>query len=369
MSTSEKKQHNLSNYATFLEQLKSKVQQAQLKASLAVNSELIQLYWDIGKSIVEKQEQEGWKAQIIEKLCKDLQNAFPGIRGFSRRNIFRMRAFYATYAQVPQAVALLNDLPIAKIPWGHNILLIEKIKDLRERLWYAQQVIENGLSRSALEDWISSKAYKRHGKAVTNFTERLPAPQSYLAQETLKDPYNFDFLTLKAGYQEKDLEQGLIDHVQKLLLELGKGFAFIGRQYHLEVAGDDYYLDLLFYHTKLHCYCIVELKNTDFKPEYAGKLNFYLSAVDDLLKAQGDNPSIGILLCKSKNKLKVEYALRDINKPIGVSDYLIKTLETLPKKLQSSLPTIQDIEEELMPNKQNAAKKPQGKQRTSKKVH
>ncbi len=341
------KKTTLSPYLSFLEQLKKKVQQAQLKASLAVNKELIQLYWDIGKAIVEKQEEEGWRAQIIEKLCKDLQNAFPGMQGFSRANIFNMRSFYLAYPRIQQAVGLDNMLPIVNIPWGHNILIITKIKDLEGRLWYAQQTIQHGLSRAALEDWIKSKAYKRHGKAITNFKQQFPEPQSFLAQETLKDPYNFDFLTLTAGYRELELEQGLINHIQKLLLELGKGFAFIGRQYHLDIAGDDYYLDLLFYHIHLRCYCVVELKTTDFKPEYAGKLNFYLSAIDDQLKQSTDNPSIGILLCKSKNQLKVEYALRDVKKPIGVAEYVTKIVEKLPKKLEKSLPTIEDIEAEL----------------------
>jgi predicted nuclease of restriction endonuclease-like (RecB) superfamily len=350
MNAKSKKPVSTSPYELFLEQLKNRVRQAQLKASLAVNTELIQLYWEIGKSIVEKQKQEGWGAQVIEKLCKDLQGAFPGLQGFSRTNISRMRAFYLTYAIVPQAVGQINTLPVVNIPWGHNVLLIEKVKDLEERLWYAEQTIKHGLSRAALEDWIKSKAYKRHGKAITNFAQQLPDPQSQLAQETLKDPYNFDFLTLEAGFRELELEQGLVDHIQKLLLELGKGFAFIGRQYHLEIAGDDYYLDLLFYHIQLRCYCVVELKTTDFKPEYAGKLNFYLSAVDDLLKHNTDNPSIGILLCKSKNNLKVEYALRDIKKPIGVAEYITKNLEDLPKKLQSSFPTMADIEAELMLN-------------------
>ena len=225
------------------------------------------------------------------------------------------------------------------------------MKNFEERLWYAEQTIQHGLSRAALQDWIISKAYKRHGKAITNFTQRLPEPQSQLAQEILKDPYNFDFLSLEAGYRELELEQGLISHIQKLLLELGKGFAFLGRQYHLEIAGDDYYLDLLFYHIQLRCYCIVELKTTDFKPEYAGKLNFYLSAIDDQLKKDNDNPSIGILLCKSKNKLKVEYALRDMRKPIGVAEYTTKIVEKLPKNLQSSLPTIEEIEIELISTK------------------
>lgn len=346
-----------SSYIFFLEQLKKRVQQAQLRASLAVNHELIQLYWDIGKSIVEKQEQEGWRAQVIEKLCKDLQNAFPGMQGFSRANIFNMRSFYLAYPRIQQAVGLLNNLPIVNIPWGHNVLIITKIKDFDERLWYAEQTIKHGLSRAALEDWIKSKAYKRHGKAITNFKQQLPEPQSRLAQETLKDPYNFDFLTLDSDFRELELEQGLIDHIQKLLLELGKGFAFLGRQYHLEIAGDDYYLDLLFYHIHLRCYCVVELKTTDFKPEYAGKLNFYLSAVDDLLKHESDNPSIGILLCKSKNKLKAEYALRDIKKPIGVAEYIIKSLDKLPKKLQSSLPTLEDIEAGLLPKTKKVTKK------------
>jgi len=357
MNVSSKKPHTISTYAAFLEQLKGRVRQAQLKASLAVNSELIHLYWDIGKSIVEKQEQEGWGAQIIEKLCKDLQQAFPGIQGFSRANIFNMRSFYLAYSKVQQAVGQINPLPIVKIPWGHNVLIITKIKDLPERLWYAQQAIEHGLSRAALEDWIKAKSYKRHGKAITNFAQQLPDPQSKLAQETLKDPYNFDFLTLDSDYRELELERALVDNIQKLLLELGKGFAFIGRQYHMEIEGDDYYLDLLFYHIRLRCYCVVELKNTDFKPEYAGKLNFYLSAVDDRLKHSTDNPSIGILLCKSKKKLKVEYALRDINKPIGVAEYVTKISETLPKKLQSSLPTLQDIEAELMPDIKKIVKK------------
>lgn len=349
-----KKSLNVKSYAAFLEQLKERVRQAQLKAAVSVNTELVELYWDIGKAILERQEKEGWKAQVIEKLCRDMQNAFPGIQGFSRSNIFRMRAFYLSYAKVAQAVRLLNELPIARIPWGHNILLLQKIDDTQERLWYAQQVIENGLSRHALENWITSKAYKRHGKALTNFKERLPDPQSRLAQETLKDPYNFDFLTLENEYREQELELGLVGHVQKLLLELGKGFAFIGRQYHLEVGGEDYYLDLLFYNLNLRCYCVIELKATAFKPEYAGKLNFYLSAVDNQLKKNTDNPTIGILLCQTRNKLVVEYALQDINKPMGVAEYTVKLMEKLPKKLESSLPTIEDIEFELLTQKKKS---------------
>lgn len=358
-----KKAFNIKSYASFLEQLKERVRQAQVKAAVSVNTELIQLYWDTGKAVLEKQEKEGWGSQIIEKLCQDLQNSFPGIQGFSRTNIFRMQAFFQAYAKVAQAVPLLENIPVFRIPWGHNILIIRMVKDNSERLWYAQQTIENGLSRNALENWIKSKAYKRHGKAITNFKERLPDPQSRLAQETLKDPYNFDFLTLEDEYREQELELGLVGHIQKLLLELGKGFAFIGRQYHLEVAGEDYYLDLLFYNLNLRCYCVIELKATDFKPEYAGKLNFYLSAVDRQLKKDTDNPTIGILLCQTKNKLIVEYALQDINKPMGVAEYTVKLMEKLPKKLESSLPTIKDIELELLTQK----KKPKSRVKRTKK--
>jgi predicted nuclease of restriction endonuclease-like (RecB) superfamily len=342
-----KKTNPTINYATFFKQLKERVRLTQIKATFAANSELIKLYWEIGKSIVEKQKQEHWGTQVIDKLCRDLQHAFPGIAGFSKSNIFRMRAFYLAYAKVAQTVPLLEKFPIVRIPWGHNILLIRKIKTTQERLWYAQQTIDNGLNRDTLDDLIDSGAFERQGNAITNFDVRLPVPQSKLAQEALKDPYNFDFLTLTAGYHELELEQGLIDHIQKLLLELGKGFAFIGRQYYLEIAGDDYYLDLLFYHVTLKCYCIIELKTTPFKPEYAGKMNFYLSALDDQLKKDNDNPSIGIILCKTKNNLKVEYALRDINKPMGVSGYLVKIMHSLPKSLKSSLPTIEDIEAEF----------------------
>jgi predicted nuclease of restriction endonuclease-like (RecB) superfamily len=350
-----KKSMDIKNYAMFLEQLKKRVRDAQIKAAVSVNTELIKLYWDIGKDILEKQEKEGWGSQIIERLGTDLQNEFPGIQGFSRSNVFKMRAFYLAYEKVSQAVRQLEDLPIARIPWGHNILIITKTKDINERLWYAQQTIENGLSRHALENWIATKAYKRHGKALTNFKDRLPDPQSRLAQETLKDPYNFDFLTLEDEYREQELELGLVGHIQKLLLELGKGFAFIGRQYHMEVGGNDYYLDLLFYNLNLRCYCVIELKATDFKPEYAGKLNFYLSVVDAQLKKDTDNPTIGILLCKTRNKLVVEYALQDINKPMGVAEYTVKLMEKLPKKLQSSLPTIEDIELELLTRKRKTA--------------
>ncbi len=334
-------------YAETLAMLKKQVQEAQVKAVFSANKELIKLYWLIGKTIIEKQEAVGWGLSIIELLAKDLQSAFPGIGGFSKRNVFRMRAFYSAYQKVPQAVAQIEKLPIFNIPWGHNAVLIEKIKDLDLRLWYAQKAIENGWSRNMLETWIKSELHNRQGKAITNFRRTLPVPHSDMAQQSLKDPYLFDFLTLQEEHLERDVEQGLIDHIQKFLLELGKDFAFVGRQYHLEVDGDDYYLDLLFYHLKLRCYAVIELKNTAFKPEFAGKLNFYLSAVDDLLRHKDDNPTIGLLLCKTKKNFTVEYALRDINKPIGVAEYETKLVASLPKNLKSSLPTIEEIEAEL----------------------
>lgn len=335
-------------YAETLVILKQQIQDAQIKAALSVNKELIKLYWSIGKTIIEKQETDEWGTSTVERLANDLQNTFPGLEGFSRINIFRMRAFYLAYEKVSQAVTLLDELPFFRIPWGHNIVLLIKLKDPQERLWYAQKALENGWSRSMLETWIKSKLHNRQGKAITNFKRTLPAPTSDLAQQSLKDPYLFDFLTLREEHIERDVEQGLIEHIQHFLLELGKDFAFVGRQYHLEVDGDDYYIDLLFYHLKLHCYVVIELKNTAFKPEYAGKLNFYLSAVDDVLRHKDDNQTIGLLLCKTKKNFTVEYALRDVHKPIGVAEYEIKLVESLPKNLKSSLPTINEIEAELI---------------------
>ncbi len=342
---------NTKDYRLFLNSIKKRIQETRVQASLAVNRELVQLYWSIGKEIVEKQNQDGWGANVIERLGKDLQNAFPGIKGFSTSNIFRMRKFFLFCQKVAPVGPLLREPAIPSelldIPWRHNIVLIERLDSWENVIWYAQRTIENGWSRRALEDQIQSQLHVRQGKAVTNFEKQLPSPQSQLANEVLKDPYSFDFLTLTEGYQEKELEEGLIKHIQKFLLELGAGFAFIGRQYHLKVSQDDYYIDLLFYHTKLHCYCVVELKTSGFKPEYAGKLNFYLKAVDMLIKQAEDNPTIGILLCKTKDNLIVEYALSDINKPIGVAGYETKIVESLPDNLKGSLPTIEEIEEEL----------------------
>jgi predicted nuclease of restriction endonuclease-like (RecB) superfamily len=357
------------DYASTLADLKKKIQESQLKAISAANKELLSLYWSIGKTIVEKQEQNGWGSKVIEKLAQDLQNSFPGIDGFSKRNVFRMRAFYLEYKIVPPAVAQLGEMGhlgiLAQIPWSHNIVLIEKLDKIEERIWYANKTLENGWSRNMLALWIDSKLHKREGKAVTNFQDTLPSPQSDLAQQSLKDPYLFDFLTLHKDHLEKDLERGLVDHIQQFLLELGQGFAFMGKQYPIVVEGDTYTMDLLFYHVKLRCFVVIELKARAFKPEDTGQLNFYLSAVDDMLKHQSDNPTIGILLCKTRSKVVAEYAFRDIKKPMGVVEYETMLTRALPKELKSSLPTVKEIEEELERDIQQK-EKPQKKKKRKK---
>lgn len=342
-------------YGEVLQGIKERVRTAQLKASLSVNRELIALYWHIGNVIVDRQKTEGWGKSIVERLAVDLNKEFPGIKGFSANNIWRMRAFYVAYRPSPpvlaQPVQELGGLTlphsVADIPWGHNVILIQRVKNLTARLWYAQMTLEHGWSRSILDLQIESDLYGRQGKAVTNFQRTLPAPQSDLAQQTLKDPYKFDFLTLSAEAIERDLEKGLVDHIVKFLLELGAGFAFVGRQVHLEVDEDDYYLDLLFYHIRLHCFVVIDLKAVQFKPEHAGKMNFYLSAVDDQLRTPQDQPSIGLILCRNKKQLTVEYALRNINTPVGVAEWQTKLVKALPKELKGKLPTVEEIEKEL----------------------
>jgi predicted nuclease of restriction endonuclease-like (RecB) superfamily len=331
-------------YLQVLSGILKEIKNTYARTTISANKELTKLYWTIGKIITEQQELNHWGSNFIEKIAQDLQTAFPGIAGFSRTNVFRMKAFFLAYPKNPTAVGLIEDLPVFSIPWGHNAVLLEKLKEENQRLWYAQKTIEKGWSRSILETWIKSNLYKREGKAITNFPNTLEQPHAQMVHQTLKDPYLFDFLTLFEDHVEQDVEQGLIDHIQKFLLELGEGFAFIGRQVHLHVGDEDYYIDLLFYHVKLRCYCVIELKNTKFKPEYAGKLNFYLSAVDDLLRHAEDKPTIGLLLCKTKDNFTVEYALRDINKPIGVAGYETKLVERLPKDLKSSLPSVEEIE-------------------------
>ena len=369
----------LNFYAGLLGDIKSRIREAQIKAGLSVNAEMILMYWDIGQMIHDRQQKEGWGAGVIPRLAKDIRNDLPEVKGFSERNIGYMIRFAREYGASPilqQAVAELESSPkgkqivaqmmgvekgpqavaqighheilqqlVAQIPWGHNILLMEKVKDLSSRLWYMQQTIEQGWSRDVLGLMIKNATHKRQGEAVTNFRQRLPDPQSDLAQQVLKDPYIFDFLTLTDPFQERELEVGLVRHLEKFLLELGQGFAFVGRQYRLEVSDKDFYIDLLFYHLSLRCFIVIELKKGDFKPEYAGKMNFYCSVVDDKLKHISDQPTIGLILCQTKDRILAEYALRDIHKPIGVSDY--ELTRALPENLKSALPTIEEIEAEL----------------------
>ncbi len=327
-------------YKSLLAEIKDHISQAQMKATFAVNAEMIRLYWEIGNVIANRQAAEGWSAGVIPRLAKDLKNDFSELKGFSERNLGYMLRFAKEY----QSESILQQL-VAKLAWGHNILLLEKIKDTTIRFWYMQACIENGWSRELLAAQIKSNLYERSGKSLTNFSHTLPNPLSDLVQQSLKDPYIFDFITLAQPYKERDIENQIIKHITKFLLELGKGFAFVGRQYQLTIAENDYYIDLLFYHIRLKCYVVIELKNTKFMPEYAGKLNFYLSAVDTLVKQADDNPSIGLLLCKDKNKIEVEFALRDIHKPMGISEFTI--MESLPDNIKSSLPTIAEIENEL----------------------
>ena len=342
-------------YGEVLQGIKDRIRSAQLKASLSVNRELIALYWHIGNVIVDRQQTEGWGKSIVEKLAMDLNREFPGMKGFSANNIWRMRAFYVAYrpsspvlAQPVQEIAGMTlPQPVVDIPWGHNVTLVQRVKNPAERLWYARMTLEHGWSRNILDLQIERDLYGRQGKAVTNFKQTLPAPQSDLAQQTLKDPYKFDFLTLSAEAIERDLEKGLVDHIVKFLLELGAGFAFVGRQVHLEVDKEDYYLDLLFYHVRLHCFVVVDLKAGRFKPEHAGKMNFYLSAVDDQLRTPQDQPSIGLILCRNKKRLTVEYALRNINTPVGVAEWQTKLVKALPRELKGNLPTVEEIEKEL----------------------
>jgi predicted nuclease of restriction endonuclease-like (RecB) superfamily len=327
-------------YAELLESLKVRIRQAQLRAALSVNRELVLLYWHIGKQILQRQQQEGWGAKVIDHLALDLGREFPDMKGFSPRNLKYMRAF----AQAWPDEQIVQQL-VAQIPWGHNVRLLDYVKDPAERLWYVQQTIEHGWSRNVLVHQIESKLYERQGKAITNFERTLPAPQSDLARSLMKDPYVFDFLTLGPEVQERDLERALLNHLRDFLLELGKGFAFVGSQYRLEVGGEEFYLDLLFYQIRLRCFVVIELKVGEFKPEYAGKMNFYLSAVDDLLRHPEDRPSIGLILCKSQNRLVAEYALRDVSKPMGMATY--RLTQTLPADLQESLPSIEELEREL----------------------
>lgn len=349
------------DYAPLLAEIKSRLRLAQTRAVLAVNAELIRLYWEIGAMLDQRQKREGWGAGVIPRLARDLRNDLPELKGFSERNIKRMLAFYREYPQlasvsqtetqsrteviVPLAVALFPNEVLLGLPWGHHAILMTKVKNHSPRLWYMRSAVEHGWSRNTLELQIASKAHQRQGKAVNNFTQRLPVPESELVQQALKDPYIFDFLTLADDFRERELETGLIDHVEKFLLELGQGFAFVRRQHHVELDGRGFIIDLLFYHLKLRCYIVIDLKRGSFKPEYAGKMNFYCNIVDDHLRQPGDAPTIGLILCQESDRVLAEYALRGIEKPIGVSSY--ELTRELPNDLKSSLPSIEEIEQAL----------------------
>jgi len=327
-------------YVSFLKEIKNKIKTAQIKAAVKVNEELLRLYWDIAKMIVDKQKEAKWGDGIIEKISSDLKKEFPNMKGFSVTNIKYMRKWYLFWSKSPQVVD-----EIFRIPWGHNREIITKCKNIDEALFYVKKTIENGYSRAVLIHQIESNLYGRSNKAINNFDKQLPAIQSDLAKEQLKDPYCFDFLSLSEKYNEKELEDALMDNLTKFLLELGSGFAFVGRQYRLEVGGEEFFIDLLFYHIKLKCYVVIELKTTRFKPEFSGKLNFYITAIDNILKDKSDNPTIGILICKSKNDTVVEYALKNIQTPMSVSEY--KLSKELPNELKNALPSIEEIENEL----------------------
>ena len=327
-------------YQELLDDLKNCIRNARVCAALSVNRELVLLYWQIGQAILERQAQNGWGAKVIEHLAEDLRREFTDMKGLSRANLFYMRAFAEAYPseEIVQQLA-------GQIPWWHNVVIITRLKDPKLREWYIRACLDNGWSRAVLVAQIETRLHERTGKAITNFSSTLPAPQSELAQQILKDPYNFEFLTTYDAIVERDLQKGLLEHLKEFMLELGVGFAFVGSNYHLEIAGEDFYLDLLFYHLRLRSFVVVELKTTEFKPEYAGKLNFYLSAADDLLSHSQDNPSIGILLCRGKNRVVVEYALRNVHQPIGVAEYQLA--KALPDSLKGSLPTVEQLEAEL----------------------
>ncbi len=325
-------------YTTFLSDLKNRVATSRHRAALAVNEELILLYHHIGTEILKSQEKYGWGANVIIQLSIDLKAEFPEMKGFSDRNLRYMKYFAQSYPTIWQQ-------PAAKLPWFHIVTILTSCKDKAERDYYILNAIKHGWSRNILSMHIESNLYHREGKAISNFSETLPSAQSDLAIATLRNPYIFDFLGLGKDAQEREIEKALVFHLEKFLLELGEGFAFLGRQYHLEIDSEDYYIDMLFYHIKLRSFVVIELKSGKFKPEYAGKLNFYLSAVDDLMRGPGDNPSIGMILCKSKIGVSAEYALRDIEKPIGLAEYRLH--DALPENLKTALPSIEELEAEL----------------------
>ena len=366
-------------YADLLSEIKQRVRQGQQRAAVSANAAMIVTYWDVGRILTERKQQEGWGAGVIPRLASDLRNELPEVKGYSETNLKRMTQFYREYPElcsigaqsvpqlesaekpvVPGLIVPTKGAPLvpellnlnagklmvfAQLSWSHNIVLMQKIKDLPTRCWYAWQANQQGWGRDTLTAQIKSEAHTRQGTAVTNFDSTLPEVHAAIASGLLKDPFLFDFLTLEEPFHERELETGLLTHIEKFLLELGRGFAFVGRQYELTVSDHEYYLDLLFYHLHLRCFVVIELKKGDFKPEYAGKMNFYCSAVDDLLRHEQDQPTIGLILCQTKDRIIAEYSLRDMEKPIGVADY--ELTRALPEKLASSLPSIEDIEAEL----------------------
>lgn len=327
-------------YTDWLGELKAQIHEAQQRAAQAINLELVLLYWNIGNAILVRQDKQGWGAKVVDRLAHDLRTSFPDMQGFSVRNLKYMRAFARCWPDSQFVQQLLH-----KLPWGHNLVLLDKLDTEQQRRWYAAKAIEHNWSRNILVMQIETRLLDRSGAAVTNFEASLPKTQSDLARESLKDPYRFDFLGLTDEAQEREIEHALVRHVTEFLLELGAGFAFVGRQVLLDVGDDEFFIDLLFYHLKLRCYVVIELKGGKFKPEHLGQLGFYLTAVDRQVKSEHDNPTIGLLLCKTKNKVVAEYALGDKSQPMGIAEY--KLLESLPAELQTSLPSIEQIEREL----------------------
>jgi predicted nuclease of restriction endonuclease-like (RecB) superfamily len=330
------------DYSATLAAIKQRVQAQRLRVVTAANAAMIELYWEIGRTILDRQQSAGWGAKVIDRLSADLRAAYPDMQGFSPRNLKYMRAFAAAWPE-PSFV----QAPLAQISWYHNIALLEQLDDTGTRLWYARSALLNGWSRNVLVLQIENRAHERHGKAVSTFARTLPPADSDMAEQIFKDPYLFDFLGTADPRREREVEQALVDHIQRFLLELGTGFAFVGRRVHLEVGDQDFYLDLLFYHLKLRCFVVLELKAVPFDPAFIGQLNLYLSATDDLLRHSDDKPTIGLLLCRSRNELVVEYALRDVDKPIGVARWATRIVEALPEELAGSLPSVAQIEAEL----------------------
>lgn len=332
---------NLNDYKNWIESLKAKISSAKNKVAVTVNTQLIELYWEIGKEISKKSLISNWGSGVIEQISVDLAKDFPEMKGFSRRNLYAIKQWFEFYNQQYEFVPQL----VAQIPWGHNRLIINKIKDISEAIYYCDQISKNGWSRDQLDNQIEKDLYKRNSLSTHNFENTLPEKQSKLATEILKDPYNFDFISLHDEAIEREIEKELVTNITEFLIELGKGFAFVGKQFKIEVSETEYFIDLLFYHLELRCYVVIELKAGKFKPEYAGKLNFYLSAVDSQIKKESDSSSIGIILCKKKDKIEAEYALRDIKKPMGISEYILT--QSIPENIKTQLPTIEELENEL----------------------